>query len=272
MSGGRVVGGLWISRRWRRPELSDPPASFGRMDLTGTLGVVTGAGAGLGRHLALGLADAGAGVVIADVDLAAARETAAHVQARGVLGKAVESDVRDPAEAHRLIRIAAEHGGPHVLINNAGGWTPGAQFPAAPAEAWQATMTLNLLAPMLLTQLVLGHMRALGGGAVVNIASSAGVPDTAYGSPEYAAAKAGLIRFTSSVAGLEATHGVRVTCVVPGWIGLPRAHVELAALPAAERAATPPLVEPADIVAQAVELIRSGRGGRVVRMLAGRRA
>jgi NAD(P)-dependent dehydrogenase (short-subunit alcohol dehydrogenase family) len=241
------------------------------MELRGTLGLVTGAGAGLGRDLALGLAGAGAGVVIADVDAAAARETAGLVQARGVAGKAVESDVRDPEEAHRLIRIAREHGGPHFLINNAGGWTPGAQFPAAPAEAWGATMTLNLLAPMLLTQLALEQMRVLGGGAVVNIASSAGLDDRAYGSPEYGAAKAGLIRFTSSVAGLEQTHGVRVTCVVPGWIGLPRAHAELAALPDAERAAAPALVPPADIVAEALELIRAGRGGTVVKMLAGGR-
>jgi NAD(P)-dependent dehydrogenase (short-subunit alcohol dehydrogenase family) len=81
----------------------------------------------------------------------------------------------------------------------------------------------------------------------------------------------GLIRFTSSVAGLEQSHGVRVTCVVPGWIGLPRAHAELAALPDAERAATPPLVPPDDIVVAALELIRSGRGGTVVTMLEGGR-
>jgi NAD(P)-dependent dehydrogenase (short-subunit alcohol dehydrogenase family) len=237
------------------------------MDLSGTLGVVTGAGSGLGRDLALGLADAGAGVVVADVDRAAGEETAALVRGRGVPGKAVGVDVRDPEEAHRLIRIAVEHGGPHVLINNAGGWTPGEQYPEAPAPAWGATMTLNLLAPMLLTQLALGPMKGLGGGAVVNIASSAGVEDTAYGSPEYAAAKAGLVRFTTSVAGLEQTHGVRVSCVVPGWIGLPRAHAELAAMSEAERAATPPLIPPADIVATVLRLIRSGRAGEVVEML-----
>jgi NAD(P)-dependent dehydrogenase (short-subunit alcohol dehydrogenase family) len=241
------------------------------MDLRGTLGLVTGAGSGLGRDLALGLADAGASVVVADVDPAAAEETAVLVRDRGVTGQAVESDVRDPEEAHRVIRIAVEHGGPHVLINNAGGWTPGAQFPAAPAEAWGATMTLNLLAPMLLTQLALEPMTGLGGGAVVNIASSAGLGDAAYGSPEYGAAKAGLIRFTSSVAGLAQTHGVRVTCVVPGWIGLPRAHAELAAMPDAERAAAPPLVPPADIVATALDLVRDGRGGAVVEMLRGDR-
>jgi NAD(P)-dependent dehydrogenase (short-subunit alcohol dehydrogenase family) len=241
------------------------------MDVRGTIALVTGAGSGLGRELALGLADAGAGVVVADVDAAAATETAARVRERGVDAKAMQSDVRDPAEAHRLIRIATEHGGPHILVNNAGGWTPGGQFPAAAPEAWRATMTLNLIAPMLLTQLALEPMQVLGGGAVVNIASSAGLGDADYRSPEYGAAKAGLIRFTSSVAHLRESHGVRVTCLVPGWIGLPRAHAEVAAMPEAERAAAAPLVPPAALVAVALELIRGGREGAVVELLRGDR-
>jgi 3-oxoacyl-[acyl-carrier protein] reductase len=239
------------------------------MDVRGTTALVTGAGAGLGRALAIGLAEAGAGVVIADVDAAAAAETAGLVRERGVPAKAVDSDVRDPEEAHRLIRIAAERGGPHILVNNAGGWTPGEQFPAATAEAWAGTMTLNLIAPMLLTQLALDPMKGLGGGAVVNIASSGGMGDAVYGSPEYGAAKAGLIRFTSSVAGLEESHGVRVTCVVPGWIGLPRAHAELAAMPEPERSVAPPLVPPEALVAVALGLIRDGRAGAVVEFLRG---
>jgi 3-oxoacyl-[acyl-carrier protein] reductase len=239
------------------------------MELSGTVAVVTGAGSGLGRALAVGLADGGAGVVIVDIDTAAAEGTAALVRRRGVTARVVTADVRDPAQARRLVQVAVDDGGPHVLINNAGGWTPGAQFPAATPEAWGATMSLNLLAPMLLTQLALEPMKGLGGGAVVNIASSAGVGDAAYGSPEYGAAKAGLIRFTSSVAGLEQTHGVRVMCPVPGWIGLDRAHAELAAMPAAERAATPPLIPPADLVAVALDLIRDGRAGAVVELLRG---
>jgi NAD(P)-dependent dehydrogenase (short-subunit alcohol dehydrogenase family) len=239
------------------------------MEVKGTLALVTGGGSGLGRELALGFAGAGAGVLVADVDATAAAETAGLVRERGVVAKAVESDVRDPEEAHRLIRIAAEHGGPHVLVNNAGGWTPGEQFPAAAPEAWAATLTLDLIAPMLLTQLALPEMKGLGGGVVVNIASSAALGDSDYGSPEYAAAKAGLVRFTSSVAHLQQSHGVRVTCVVPGWIGLPRAHAELAAMSDAERAASPPLVPPAAIVTVVLDLVRNGRAGAVVEFLRG---
>jgi NAD(P)-dependent dehydrogenase (short-subunit alcohol dehydrogenase family) len=239
------------------------------MEVSGTIAIVTGAGAGLGREIALGLAAAGAGVVIADLDAQAAEETARQVREHGVRAHAVGTDIRDPEEAYRLVRLAAADRGPHILVNNAGGWTPDEQYPVATPEAWGATMALNLTIPMLLSQLALKPMRRLGGGAIVNIASSAGLGDAGYGSPEYAAGKAGLIRFTSSLAGLEATHGVRMTCVVPGWIGLERAHAELAAKPAAERAAALPLIPPADLVAVVLELIRNGRSGAVVELLRG---
>ena len=115
-----------------------------------------------------------------------------------------------------------------------------------------------------LSQLVLEPMRDLGGGAIVNIASSAGAGSDGYGSPEYGSSKAGLIRLTSSLAGLEQSHGVRMTCIVPGWIGLERAHAQFAALAPEERAKMPPLIPPDDVVALALNLIATGRSGTVV--------
>ncbi len=73
-----------------------------------------------------------------------------------------------------------------------------------------------------------------GEGADVNVASGAGIESTAYDSPPYAVAKAALVRLTTALTGL-ADAGVRVTCVVPGWLGLPRAHAEWAALPERDR-------------------------------------
>jgi NAD(P)-dependent dehydrogenase (short-subunit alcohol dehydrogenase family) len=221
--------------------------------------VVTGAGAGLGRHLALGLAAEGAHVIAADLDLATAEETA-----RLAGGSAVQCDVTDSGDAERLIAAAVAAGGPHLLINNAGGWTQGPQFPLAPASAWAHSLDLNLRAPMHLTQLALEPMARLGGGAVLNIASSAGAESTPYGSPEYAAAKAGLIRFTTALGDPERIGGTRVTCLVPNWIGLDRAHAELDAMPAAERARAAPLIPPAQVVEAALQLLRTAAGGAVV--------
>jgi NAD(P)-dependent dehydrogenase (short-subunit alcohol dehydrogenase family) len=263
--------------------LSDPTARFSGMELEGKISVITGGGSGLGRHLALGLAEAGAGVVVADLDPEAAGETAELVRALGKPAAAVVGDVRDPAFAQSLIdegrrqgRPPAGHaatsldrsGGPHILINNAGGWTVGdQQYPRAPAAAWSATLDLNLRAPMLLSQLALGPMSELGDGVIINIASSAALGADGYGSPEYAATKAALIRFTTAMAGLEQTHGVRMMCLVPGWIGLERAHREVAALPPESR---PTLVPPEAIVAAAIGLIERGRSGAVVEMLEGK--
>jgi NAD(P)-dependent dehydrogenase (short-subunit alcohol dehydrogenase family) len=113
-------------------------------------------------------------------------------------------------------------------------------------------------------------MRAGGGGAVVNIASSAGIEWTPYSSPEYGAAKAGLVRFTTSVGDLGETMGVRVNCIVPHWIGLQRAHQELAAMSDAERAAAPPFVDPAEIADTVVWLVEDDSlSGRVVEMRGG---
>ncbi|MDP9792653.1 NAD(P)-dependent dehydrogenase (short-subunit alcohol dehydrogenase family) [Catenuloplanes nepalensis] len=99
-----------------------------------------------------------------------------------------------------------------------------------------------------------GGLERLGGGAILNVSSSAALGAEPYGSPEYAAAKAALIRFTAASAGLWERHRVRMTCVVPAWIGLPRAHARLAAMSPADRARTPPLIPPETVVATGLEL------------------
>ena len=116
-----------------------------------------------------------------------------------------------------LVRQAAELGEVEVLINNAGGWLSGPQFPDG--DHWFQSLDLNLRMPMLATQLCLPLMEAAGGGAVANIASSGGLEPIGYGSPEYAAAKAGLIRFTTAVRDAALRRKVRVSCVVPHWMG-----------------------------------------------------
>ena len=118
---------------------------------------------------------------------------------------------------------------------------------------------------MLATQLVLEPMRRRGGGAVVNVSSTGGLGYEPYESPEYGAAKAGLIRFTTSLAYARDDTGVRVNCVVPDWIAPDRALGELAAMTPEARAAEAPLVELDELADAVVELVRDDSVfGRVV--------
>ena len=210
------------------------------MELRGAVAVVTGGGSGLGWFIVERLVAEGCTVLVADVEpgASAAREEDSRVAF-------VRCDVRVAADVERLVGFAvSSFGRLDVVVNNAGGLSRGAQWPDASPSEWGATLDLNLRGPMLLTQLALEPMRARGGGVVVNVASSAGLGWEPYDSPEYGAAKAGLIRFTASVAGLGASIGVRVNCIVPHWIGLERAYAERAAMSAAERAAAGAFVEP----------------------------
>lgn len=125
-------------------------------------------------------------------------------------------------EVRRLIQRVTGLGPLSVLVNNAGGRLPGPQFPDT--EDWGRSLDLNLRMPMLATQLALPLLGQ--GGAIVNISSSGGWDSGRYGSPEYGAAKAGLIRFTTAVSDFADRYGVRVSCIVPHWIGLPRAIAE----------------------------------------------
>jgi NAD(P)-dependent dehydrogenase (short-subunit alcohol dehydrogenase family) len=187
------------------------------MRIAGHVALVTGAAAGTGRVIARRLEDSGATVVTADLS-------------DGI-------DVTDDAQLEALIADTR----PDILVNNAGGGghiPP--HFPEATKEQWSALLDLNLRAPMLATQL------ALAGGtqSVVNVASSGGVGNDAHASPEYAAAKAGLIRFTAALGG-------RVNCVVPDWILTERAQQELAEMTDQQRA-NMPIPIPMDDVADAV--------------------
>lgn len=213
---------------------------------------MTGGGGGLGEVLAGALAAEGMHVLVADVDADAARRVAGTLAGTPVTADLASHDGVDAV-------VAAVGDDVDVLINCAGGWHPsGRCYPDAAPEEWGAVLTLNLRSPMRLTQALRAPLSRSPVGAVVSISSSAGIATDAYGSPEYAAAKAGLIRFTTSVADWK----VRVACVVPGWIGLPRAFVEREAMPPDAR---PPLIPPARIAAEVLALVTDpGSAGRVV--------
>jgi 3-oxoacyl-[acyl-carrier protein] reductase len=242
------------------------------MELQGRVVVVTGAASGLGASITRAFADAGSHVVVADRDADTALDRVAELRAQGHPATGCRCDVTDENDLRRLVSVAEGLGGVDVLVNNAGGWGGRPlQYPAAPPEDWSAVLDLNLRAPMRLLQLALTGMLERGAGAVVNVASSAGIEGSAYGSPPYAAAKAGLVRLTTALASL-AEEGIGVTCVVPGWIGLPRAHAERAALSEQDRERLPELVPPELVADEVVRLVRQdSEAGTVVELLAGSR-
>jgi NAD(P)-dependent dehydrogenase (short-subunit alcohol dehydrogenase family) len=215
------------------------------MRIEGTAAVVTGAAVGSGRAIARRLADSGSAVVLADIDLAGAGETKAAIEQAGGRAEIVAADFTKPPDIERLMDIA-EGVFPEpirILVNNAGGGghiPP--HFPDASPDQWGALLDLNLRGPMLATQRALPVLRAAGGGAVINVASTAGLGYGPYQSPEYGAAKAGLIRFTTTLAPLRERMNIRVNCVVPDWLATDRAVREIAELPATEREnLTPPI-------------------------------
>jgi short-subunit dehydrogenase len=223
--------------------------------------VVTGAAAGLGRLIAEALAGQGRDLVLID------RAPGGLDDARRLLEEQYRVSVRtrvcDLGAADAVRSLGAELAGDRrigVLVNNAGAWSAGDQYPDAAPDAWWSAVTLNLLTPMLLTQALWPTLSSVG-GAIVNVGSSGGSGDAAYGSPEYAASKAGVRRFTAS---LGDRSDVRVMAVVPDWIALERAVDEWRALSPRERVDAGRLVPPDRLVEVILGLIDHGRPGQVV--------
>lgn len=192
------------------------------LKLDGKAAIVTGGSRGLGREMARSLALAGADVCIAARNPDQLAATAAFLRDEsGREPLTVAADVRESADCDRLIAAAVERFGKlDVLVNNAGiGDAPGrgkAVWELADAE-WLDGIAVNLHGTFWCTRAALAHMRPRGEGAILNVASGMGMRATPQ-SPAYAAAKAGVISLTQSVAAAVARDGVRVNCITPGLV------------------------------------------------------
>jgi NAD(P)-dependent dehydrogenase (short-subunit alcohol dehydrogenase family) len=207
------------------------------MDVAGRIAVVTGGAAGIGRAIAERLEAEGATVVIADVEEAE--------------GHFVRVDMSVAADVTALFDfVRDEFGRLEVLVNNAGGVF----------ESWAKTIDVNLAAVMRATALAFDLMG--DEGAIVNISSVAGLGVNQHDAPDYAAAKAGVVRFTTALASHD---GVRVNCVCPDWVDTPAVRRSLADINAEERAAVPALVPADEIAGIVLDLIHDdAAAGRVV--------
>ena len=178
---------------------------------------VTGAGRGIGRAIALALAREGAAVVVSDLDLAPALETAREIEAQTGRAHVVRADVTKPSDAVRMVQEAIdEFGALDILVNNAGIY-PSAPIVEIQAREWDLVMAVNLKGTFLSSQAAVHQMIRQRTGVIVNLASVDGKMRTT-GNAHYAAAKAGVISFTRTLACEMAEHGIRVNAVAPGWI------------------------------------------------------
>ena len=238
------------------------------MRIAAKVALVTGAGSGIGRAIALRLAREGAAVVVNDIDERGGRATARIVEREGGRSAFFRADVTIDGDVRRMIAFArSTYGGLDILVNNAGCPLPEPAYPDAAPRLWGHIIDVYLRGVMLGTQLGITAMRKRGGGAIVNIASGAGVGFTPHWAPEYAAAKAGVVRFTAALAPLTVRDNVRVNCICPGWVNTPMSQRTIAAMsPAERRRQVPPvLVQPEEIAEAALRLVRDERlAGRVL--------
>ncbi len=182
---------------------------------------VTGAGRGIGRAIALAFAQAGAAVLVNDIDPATAADTAATITAAGGAALAAPGDVSCPTDVQTMAAAAlARWQRIDVLVNNAG-IEPVASILEMTEAAWDRTLDTNLKGTFLCTQAAGQIMRSQGRGAIVNIASTAGKAQPLYLRSAYAASKAGQVGFTKEAARELAAYGVRVNAVCPGVVVTP---------------------------------------------------
>ncbi len=237
------------------------------MDIAGRVALVTGAGSGIGRATAVRLAREGAAVGVADFDDGPGRDTVEAIRAESGQAGFVHVDVAREADVRAMIEFAVTTlGGLDILVNNAGIVTEPA-FPGADLAAWMRVLDVNLRGPMLGMYFAIPAMRDRGGGAIVNIASLAGVGFGPHPAPDYAATKAGVARFSAALAPLAETLGVRVNCICPDWVDTPMSRRSRARMtPEEEAAVVPPgILAPEEIADGAVELIRDDSlAGRVM--------
>ena len=187
-------------------------------NLQGRTAIVTGAGQGMGRCVAVALAERGARVVVNDIQQERAEGTAASLRETGAEAIAIPADVVDSAAVRAMVEEAIAQFGPiHILINNAGILRP-TKVVEIEEDEWDLVIEVNLKGTFLCSQAVLPSMQEVGWGRIVNFSSTAGKNISTVGGAHYTAAKAGILGFTRHLAKEVAEYGITVNSVCPGLI------------------------------------------------------
>jgi NAD(P)-dependent dehydrogenase (short-subunit alcohol dehydrogenase family) len=243
------------------PRVSPASTTISAVQLASRVVLVTGAAGGIGRALVERFEAHGA--VVAASDLAE----------KGAGPAFVAADLTVPDDVERMVaETERRFGGLDVLVCNAGGYV-GPVFPEAAVAHWRRTLDVNLTGAMLCIHFAVPAITRRGGGAIVSIASSAGLGLGPHAGPEYAAAKAGLVRLTAALVPL-AENGIRVNCVAPHTVATAAVRARIAELEAQDRPLPAELagvlLEPEEVADAVLELVRDDRAaGRVVALRGG---
>lgn len=240
-------------------------------DIRGKVALVTGAGYGIGRAIALRLAADGAQVVVNDTDESHGAETVGLIEETGGKAAFILADVSGDEDVRHMISFAEEtFGGLDILINNAANEIEPPFYPYANTDRWRRTLEVCLYGTMNATHQAIQAMSKREGGVIVNLSSMAGVGFTPHDSPEYAAAKAGIMRLTATLAPLKERLNIRVNCIAPNWVATEKVRAFVPNLTAEQRAAwycptIEDMAQPEDIADAVVYFIRDDSlAGRVM--------
>ena len=186
-------------------------------DLSGKVAIVTGGNGGIGLGMARGLANAGARVVVAARKQEKSDAAVRELRALGSDSLAIQVDVADEQSVDALVTKTMKHCGRlDILINNAG---VNVRKPAheLTLDEWREVMDTNLTSAFLCSRAAYPHMKALGGGKIINIGSMMSIFGAPF-APAYGASKGGIVQLTKSLAVAWAGANVQVNAVLPGWI------------------------------------------------------
>ena len=196
-------------------------------DLSGKVAVITGGAGSIGMAYGRALGEAGASVVLADVDEGAATKAADTLKAEGFAALGVAVDVRDLASAQAMARAAVDtFGGIDILVNNAAIMRdlPPYGLSNIPVDEWDRVIDVNLRGPLLCTQAVLPSMLERGGGRIINgLSAGAFSPGGIYGVSKYA-----LHSLTANLASELGPQGINVNAIAPGLVAAESGYVSLA--------------------------------------------